>query len=372
MRIAYLSGAYIPSRGANSMHVMRMCQAMARLGHEVTLHVRPGEALDEDDFVHYGVDPCFHLLKTRRPNLGVWGAVVNAWLTRKAVMREEAPDLVYAREFWALMLLAGSGVPFVFESHWRPKSWFHKAVERYIMRQDGCRKVVVISDELRKIYENEFPDLPRKKLCVAHDAADPIEACSTPTKGLGGRTSALQVGYVGSFQTGAGVEMLADLALKLPEMDFHVIGGGPVEVREFAARYAGRKNLHCHGFVPPRELPTFYAAIDVAIAPYQASTRSIGWMSPMKLFEYMAYGKAIVCSDFPVVREIITDGENGSVVHSSDIDAWRDALLALADSGLRRRLGRAAKDVFMKRFTWARRAEVVLGDINLQGRVNHL
>ena len=40
MRIAYLSGAYVPSRGANSMHVMRMCQAMAKLGEEAEVALR--------------------------------------------------------------------------------------------------------------------------------------------------------------------------------------------------------------------------------------------------------------------------------------------------------------------------------------------
>jgi hypothetical protein len=37
MKLAYLSNAKIPSREANSIHVMKMCQALGQLGHEVTL-----------------------------------------------------------------------------------------------------------------------------------------------------------------------------------------------------------------------------------------------------------------------------------------------------------------------------------------------
>ena len=37
MRILYISNSIIPSRTANSIHVMKMCQAMADNGHEVIL-----------------------------------------------------------------------------------------------------------------------------------------------------------------------------------------------------------------------------------------------------------------------------------------------------------------------------------------------
>ena len=37
MKIAYISKSFIPSRTANSIHVMKMCSALAENGHEVTL-----------------------------------------------------------------------------------------------------------------------------------------------------------------------------------------------------------------------------------------------------------------------------------------------------------------------------------------------
>src|SRR5262245_65669222 len=67
LRIAYLSGSKLPSREANSIHVMKMCQAFARLGHEVILlapDVSAGlEVGVSDIYAFYGVEPCFELRK---------------------------------------------------------------------------------------------------------------------------------------------------------------------------------------------------------------------------------------------------------------------------------------------------------------------
>jgi glycosyltransferase involved in cell wall biosynthesis len=360
VRIAYLSGAYVPSREANSMHVMRMCQAMAKLGHEVTLHVRPGDIDAADDFAFYGVDPCFEIVKRARPQVRVWGAVVNAWRTLGAVAEGQRPDLIYAREFWALALVADLGVPFVFESHWKPKSPLHKAVEAAIMRHPGFRRVVLISDELRKIYAAEFPWLPAGKVLVAHDGADPAPEIPKRDRRKLGREGALQVGYVGSFWPGYGIDMVERLAHEMKDVDFHVIGGDPDQVAERRRRNAALANLTYHGFVAPSELPGYYASLDPLLAPYQDATPHIRWISPMKLFEYMAHGKAIVCSDFPVMREIIDHEKNGLLVRADDPAAWVVAIERLRDKSLRSSLSRGAQRKLEAEFTWRRRAERAL------------
>ena len=61
------------------------------------------------------------------------------------------------------------------------------------------------------------------------------------------------------------------------------------------------------------ETEKFRLKMDILLAPYQdrvtvAQSDNITterWMSPLKLFEYMAAGKAIICSDIPVLREIL-------------------------------------------------------------------
>jgi glycosyltransferase involved in cell wall biosynthesis len=364
MRIAYLSGAYIPSSGANSIHVMGMCQAMAQLGHDVTLYARPGNLDAKDDFHFYGVEPVFKISKQARPQLRIWGAAMNAWRNRRALERDGKPDLIYARETWALTLASGIGAPFIFESHWHPGRLFHRTAERRLLRHPLLERVVFISEALRKIYLEEFPWLQPQLTVVAHDAANVVPPQLDTQTIKPGRESGLQVGYLGSFQTGCGLELIEEIAPVCPTEDFHVFGGDPSEVDRWSQRTSHIQNLHFHGFVPPIALPNVYRALEVVLAPYQHNTRSIGWASPMKLFEYMAHGKPIVCSDFPVLREVIEGGVTGVLVESDDAEAWAGAIRLLRDDpGLRSSIGKAAEEMFRCRFTWRQRASRVLDGV---------
>ncbi len=372
MRIAYLSGAHIPSRGANAVHVMRMCQAMARLGHEVTLHARPaGENAKgtagsqtiaaDDDFAFYGVERCFRIEKQPRPDVRVWGAFASAWRTRRAVLAGPRPDLIYVREVWSLALVADLGIPYVFESHWAPShlpAW-QRAMERALLKRADCVRVVLISEALRTIYSLDFPWLEASRTVVCHDGADAVPATTTPRPVLG-RRGALQVGYIGSFWPGYGVDVVEALARRMPHVDFHIVGGDPSQVATHQTSTAGVPNLRYHGFVAPSALPAIYADLDVALAPYQAGTAHIGWISPMKLFEYMAHGKAIVCSNFPVMAEIVEDGATGLLVEPASVDAWVGAVERLADADVRARMGTAARTRLEDEFTWNTRASRAL------------
>jgi glycosyltransferase involved in cell wall biosynthesis len=87
----------------------------------------------------------------------------------------------------------------------------------------------------------------------------------------------------------------------------------------------------------------------VLLAPYQeqaliANGEDIApWMSPLKLVEYMAAGRAIVASDLPMARELLTDAVDAVLADPSDIGAWASAVRGLVDDPERRdRLGRAA------------------------------
>ena len=53
------------------------------------------------------------------------------------------------------------------------------------------------------------------------------------------------------------------------------------------------------------------------------------WTSPMKMFEYMSYKKAIIASDLPVLQEILKDNYNALIVDSKNIELWKDAITNL-------------------------------------------
>jgi glycosyltransferase involved in cell wall biosynthesis len=124
-------------------------------------------------------------------------------------------------------------------------------------------------------------------------------------------------------------------------------------------------NLILSGFVPNSELPLYQAACDVLLMPYQPRVAASSggdiarYLSPMKLFEYMACGRAILSSDLPVFREVLTP-ELARLLPPEDEEAWMAALRELqASPDLCARLGeRASREA--RRYTWEGRARYIL------------
>jgi len=79
----------------------------------------------------------------------------------------------------------------------------------------------------------------------------------------------------------------------------------------------------------------------------------------MKMFEYLATGRAIVASDLPVFREILD--ENSAVFCSPDkLTDWEGAVRGLLDNAQQReRLGKQAREVAQK-YSWTERARKIL------------
>ena len=102
------------------------------------------------------------------------------------------------------------------------------------------------------------------------------------------------VGYFGHLYPGRGIEIIIGLAKINPSVLFCVCGGTPELVTSF--RSTNRlQNIIYLGHVPHRESRYLMSRCDVLLMPYQRKV-SIGdhsadtsrWMSPMKMFEYMA------------------------------------------------------------------------------------
>ena len=126
-------------------------------------------------------------------------------------------------------------------------------------------------------------------------------------------------------------------------------GEGPLlpKIIGLAKEYGLMKNILFRGRVPHREMPTLMNRSSIYVLP------SLKEGMPYALLEAMACGKAVIGSNIPGIKDIITHGENGILVPPKNPEALATAiLLLLEDKGLRRRLGQAARQLMIEKYSW--------------------
>lgn len=376
VKIAYLSSSTIPSRAANSIHVMKMCNAFAKHGNIVKLLTlrKTQKELDVDCvYSFYDVEPQFEIKEL--PWFQIPGrAFVTGFISGIEAGLFDA-DLAYGRFLHGCFFAAVMGLPVVYEAHTPiTGSYATRRTFAKMLRQPAFEQLVVISDALREWFLDEYPTLAGK-IIVAPDAADPIsepindDAVERNCTLEDHRDGCLQVGYIGHFYPGKGVGLIAKLAARCPWADFHLVGGTRKELKRWQKRLGQRANVTMYGFLSPADAERIRCQCDVLLAPYQRRVEGYGkgntdiarWMSPLKIFEYMASGNAFVSSRLPVLKEILTHRHNALLCEPDDVKQWSDALRELAENdNLRRRLGATACREFEEHYTWTARARRVI------------
>jgi glycosyltransferase involved in cell wall biosynthesis len=162
--------------------------------------------------------------------------------------------------------------------------------------------------------------------------------------------------YAGSFFGWKGVDDLADAARTLPGLRIRLIGGGEARIAQLRARAGSAgATLDFAGHIPHGRVAAELARACIAVLPNRADPDS-AFTSPIKLFEYMAAGCALVVSDLPSLREVL--GQDDAVwTAPGDAASLASAIRVLAEDPQRaRRLGARVREK-ARSYTWAARGE---------------
>ncbi len=287
---------------------------------------------------------------------------------------------VYVREvicgYWLSGLLRHlTGACLIYEAHelesrnpsrargrlWQP---FLERLDRILLqRADG---VVSLTDTFaRELAERSW--CPAGRTAVLPDAYDeglyhPLdralcrEALSLPSDGQVLTYTGLTFSYRALDLL---LKALGMLVPRFPALRLELVGGRPAEIaalHEQARALGVEDRVHFWGTIPRTEVPRHLGAADVLVIPGTVSGASA---SPLKMFEYMAMGRPIVCVDIPALREVLDD-DSAYFFPPGDAPALSRAIeSALARPQEARVKGERAR-LRASAYTYGRRAERLL------------
>lgn len=365
MKVLYISSALIPSRQANSIHIMKMASALSKNGNEVLLLCRKNrESKINNVFSFYGVENNFKISYLPFPKIKFGNYIFALFCLLKTIMFK--PNYVIGRFFLGVFLSSFICSKVFLELHQPPVGGFNfqKKILSELVKFNSFKKLIVISKPLFNIFKDEF-NIPKNKLLVASDASDIPKFYS---KNKFDKSKKLQIGYIGHLYSGRGIELIINLALKLPSMDFHIVGGNDNDIMRVRKMSNSIKNLKIHGFIYPSETESFRQKMNVLLAPYQnkvglsnSDLTTEKWMSPLKIFEYMGSGRAILSSDIAVLHEILKNNKNCIMLDPNNLNDWINALKKLkSNPEFMFLISKNARKDFLKNYTWTKRAQNII------------
>lgn len=368
MNIVAIAGSTIPSDTANSIQVMKACNALVQLGHNLTLIVpgtRPSQI--ENLKSHYGLQTDFPIewLSSSSRRMFTWAAVRRA--------RALKADIIYTWFPQSAVFALLHRIPTIFEIHIQPTGAFGPLWHRVFATLPGRKRLASITQALVNILENDFHMLmDSDDVVIAPNGVELERFASLPdpvtARDQLGLREAPTVMCTGHLYAGRGAELFIALARTIPEAHFVWVGGRPEDIEFWRQRVDVNHiyNVTFVGFIPNGSLPLYQAAADLLLMPYSSSIMgssgtadSAAVASPMKMFEYMATGRAIVSAYLPVIREVLNES-NAVFCKPDDIHTWKFALERLLnDNNLRDQLGTQARQDAQE-YTWLARAQRIM------------
>jgi len=360
MKILYLSSLVFPSTTASAYQIKSMSRAFfGQLGNNFCLAVSRAEAGSLPGLNYWATN---YRHKRLRSLYYFWLFLKNRLpfaLNSELLVYTKDPQLIVIANFFKLFY----GYKTCFELH-IPWAW---RINWIVWNTDYF---VVINRYLKR-YLIEKRGRREKQIVVFPDAVNLADFQITDDKNECRKKVFLTAygfwaGYVGRFKTGGkekGIKTIIEaIPLVRPEINFCFVGGTTEEINEYQQL---AKKLGCLGrclFVPyqPNNLiPYYLKAMDCLLMPFPRAEHYEFYMSPLKLFEYLAAGRPIIASDLPAIREILNE-QNAFLVAPDDVPALAKKVEKIFSSpALAEALGRQAVQE-SGQYTWDKRALVIL------------
>jgi len=222
-------------------------------------------------------------------------------------------------------------------------------------------KVIAVTPRMKELLQSEY-GVPSNRISMVQNGADtdsftpmnPVMARET----LGLAQDINYVGFVGSLTRWQGIEYLIQslpLVIKqCPNARLLIVGDGRMrrELFELAEKTGSSNKIIFTGTVPYHEVPLYINAMDICVASFRKERNERCGLSPLKLSEYMACGKAIVGSRLSGL-EVLEQQNAGILVEPENVPELAAAIISLLQNNeLRMQMGNNGRRYVVKYHSW--------------------
>jgi PEP-CTERM/exosortase A-associated glycosyltransferase len=347
MRILHILDHGLPLHSGYTFRTRAILKAQMARGWDVAAVTSPRHGkFDTDEETIDGI----RFYRTPRVNSGppVIGELreVSAFAKRiEAVAREWKPDVLHAHSpvlgaMAAQRVADKLGLPLVYEirAFWEDAavgngtgtegSWKYRATRwletRAVRKADA---VAVICEGLKRDLVARG-GIDAGKILISPNGVDlglfgePLAHDQALARELG-IEGAETIGFIGSFYDYEGLDVLIEampaLVARRPKMHLVLVGGGPCDAALMAQAAASpvAERIHFVGRVPHQQVERYYSVIDVLVYP-RKHMRLTDLVTPLKPLEAMAQRSLVAASDVGGHRELIRDGDTGTLFKPDD------------------------------------------------------
>jgi glycosyltransferase involved in cell wall biosynthesis len=258
-----------------------------------------------------------------------------------------------------------------FESHLIYENWR----DGYIYQ--NADYVLPITSKLKRIISEKF-NANSTKILVVPDGVD-MDIFNIPDrkeeykKELNLPLNKKIVGYVGTFSTMGMEKGVKDLIIafaiikKRIKNVFLIMAGGKDQTdlyNKFAidAGLTKGEDFTIEKYVDYSLVPKYLKACDVLVSAFPFNKHFAYYMSPLRIFEYMASKRPIITSDLPAIREVLNESE-AVFFEPGNINDLSEKIKLVLDNpeNFQRQADAAFEKV--KNYTWDKRAKNILQSI---------
>lgn len=365
-KIAYIAELNLNSKSAYKHQVLKMCDVFSELGFDVNLYIISKSNITFDKIKKD------HLLKKKFKIISLFKKEIELNFFLRLIfflklfikISKKKNIIIYSRSVLSSLLFSIIGRQTYLEIHQANSglteiffNFFKKKIFKLI-------NFILISQNLNNLFL-----LPNDKFIIADDGVDIRDFNYIPyNKKSEIKNSCV---YTGSLHKGKGFEFIIKLAKKNKKINFFVYGDTDTAKKKLLKNIKKISNLNMMGYVNYYKIPRILKSHPIILMPYakkvfgnHKTANLAKFMSPLKMFDYLASKKIIISSKNQNIEKILKNNYNSILCDNLNLNEWSTKIINSMDNEyLKKTLGKNAF-ITAKKFTWKVRANKIIKFIN--------